>query len=184
MKYLSGITAIIHGLGMAIITAALCSCGFHLQGDKILAPPLQTMYLETSDPYGTLSHNLEQNLKLSHVRLVSSAKEAKTVLVIMQDDNSQELLSVSGTQQTRQYALKVTVTFALTDSSGSIIMPATTLTEQRYLTIQSNQILGTSNESNLFYQQMRRTLAFSIMNRIASNEVTAMVNKAIPSHSR
>lgn len=182
MKHLLKVTSIIYYVSMVLLTAALSGCGFHLQGDKTLAPPLQTMYLDTPDPYGILAHQLEQNLKLSHVRLVSSAKEAQTVLVIMQDDNSQELLSVSGTQQTRQYALKVTVSFAITDSSGSIIMPAVSLTEQRYITIQSNQILGTSNESNLFYQQMRRTLAFSIMNRIASQEVTAMVNKAMPSH--
>lgn len=179
MKYLSGIKLIIC---LMLLAAAVTGCGFHLQGNKVLAQPLQTMYIETPDPYGTLSHHLEQNLKLSHVTLVSSAKEAKTVLVILEDNNIQELLSVSGTQQTRQYALKVIVTFAVTDNSGRIIMPATTLTEQRYLTIQSNQIMGTSNESNLFYQQMRRTIAYSIMNRLASHEVTTMVYKAIPSH--
>ena len=39
-------------------------------------------------------------------------------------------------------------------------------------------ILGSSNEANLFYQQMRRTLAYAIMNRIASKEVTNIVNAA------
>ena len=41
--------------------------------------------------------------------------------------------------------------------------------------MQSNQILGSSNEANLFYQQMRRTLAYAIMNRIASQEVTQQI---------
>jgi LPS-assembly lipoprotein len=182
MKHLSGIKFAIYSVCIILFATALTGCGFHLQGNKILAPPLQTMYLDTPDPYGTLAQNLEQNLKLSNVKLVSNAKEAKTVLVIIEDNNVQELLSVSGTQQTRQYALKVFVTFAVTDSSGRIVMPATTLIEQRYLTIQSNQILGTSNESNLFYQQMRRTIAYNIMNRLASHEVTSMINKAIPSH--
>ncbi len=56
-------------------------------------------------------------------------------------------------------------------------MAAQTLEETRSITVQSNQILGSSNEATLFYQQMRRTLAYAIMNRIASKEVTRMVTK-------
>jgi len=159
-------------------TLFLTACGFHLQGETKLASPLHRLYLQTPDPYGHLARSLQLFLKKSHVELVSSPAEASATLVILHDDSSQELLSVSGTQQTRQYTLKVTVTFELTKAGGQIIVGPQMLTETRTITVQSNQILGSSNEANLFYQQMRRTLAYAIMNRIASKEITQLVEHA------
>ncbi len=154
-----------------------CSaCGFHLQGEMKLAPPLYHLYLQTADPYGYLANNLRQYLKTSRVQLVATTGEASAVLAILRDESSQELLSVSGTQQTRQYNLRVTVEFEITDAIGRALIPPQILTETRAITVQSNQILGSSNEANLFYQQMRRTLAYAIMNRLASKEITQQIN--------
>lgn len=157
----------------------LTSCGFHLQGERNLAPPLQRMMLVTNDPYGQLARTLKEYLKSSHVVLVSSAKEATTLLRILSDDASQELLSVSGSQQTRQYNLKITVLFDIADPNGRALIGPQVVAETRTLTVQSNQILGSSNEASLFYQQMRRTVAYAILNRIASREMSAQIEKAL-----
>jgi outer membrane lipopolysaccharide assembly protein LptE/RlpB len=117
---------------------------------------------------------------MSHVQLTQTAHEATTTLVIMQDESSQSLLSVNGTQQTRQYLLRVTVVFEILDKNGQTIVPAQTLTETKVITIQSNQILGSSNEANLYYLQMRSRLAYAIMLRIASDQVTRMIDNATP----
>jgi len=159
------------------IPLLLTSCGFHLQGELPLAPPLKQLYLETSDPYGQLTKNLQQYLKMSNVILTSSRLDAKTILIIISDTTSQLFLSVNSTQQTRQYNLVVTVVFEITDQNGNVILGPQTLAESKPITIQSNQILGSSNETTLYYQQMRRTLAYAIMNRIASKEVREMINK-------
>ncbi len=163
---------------VCIVTLFLTACGFHPQGDMKLAPPLQKMYLQTPDPYGTLSRDLRNYLKMSHVRLVTSPEEAETILEILSDTSRQELLSVAGTQQTRQYNLMVNVNFAVSDKNGHTILPAQSLTENRTITVQANQILGSSNEATLYTQQMRRTLAYAIVNRLASIEVTKTINKA------
>src|SRR5207302_1201983 len=104
-----------------------------------------------------------------------SPKEAQSILVILQNNLSQDLLSVNGTQKTRQYLLKVTVTFTITDKQGRNLIPLQTLIETRSITIQSNQILGSSNEASLFYQQMQRLLAYAIINRIASKQITRIL---------
>ncbi len=156
----------------------LTACGFHLQQEKNLAPPLHRIYLQAPDPYGQLARSLKEYLKQSHVHFVNSSQEASTILVISQDEPTQELLSVSGTQQTRQYNLRVTVTYSVTTAKGATIIPSQTLTEARAITIQSNQILGSSNEANLFYQQIRRTIAYNMVNRLASNYATHMINQA------
>lgn len=149
----------------------IVGCGFHLQGQMHLAPPLQKMYLQSPDPYGHLARNLQQYLKMSKVQLTATPAEADTILVILQDTTAQSLLSVSGTQQTRQYNLQVTVVFEITDKRGCVLIAPQVLTETRTITIQSNQILGSSNEANLYYQQMRRFLAYAILNRLATQEI-------------
>jgi LPS-assembly lipoprotein len=170
---------------ICVITMLLTACGFHPQGDMKLAPPLKKMYLQTTDPYGTLSRNLHDYLKMSHVQLVSSASQADTVLEVQRDTTTQELLSVAGTQQTRQYKLIVTVVFAVSDNKGRNLLEPQTLTETRTITVQSNQILGSSNEASLYTQQMRRSLAYAILNRLSSIEVTNTVNNAFsPSKNR
>jgi len=162
----------------------LTACGFHPQGSLELAPPLHSLYLQTSDPYGTLSRNLRDHLKTSHVKLVDSAKDASAVLEILNDSATQELLSVAGTQQTRQYKLIVSVTFSVSDNKGRTLLAPQTLRESRTITVQANQILGSSNEATLYMQQMRRMLAYAIMNRLASTEATNMINAGFPVKKR
>jgi LPS-assembly lipoprotein len=174
----------IHGFFTLLLTVFLAGCGFHLQGETQLAAPLHRMYLQSSDPYGQRSRSLEQDLKISKVQLVSSPLQASTILNIQRDSTSQDLLSVSGTQQTRQYNLTVTVIFEITDQKGRSIMSPQTLSESRTITVQSNQILGSSNEANLFYQQMRREIAHSIIYRIASRDVTTAIDNAFATNAR
>lgn len=160
------------------MTSLLIGCGFHLQGEVPLAPPLKKLMLKTDDPYGSLSRDLQENLKLSNVQLVEDQENADTILSITQDDASQQLQSVSGTQQTRQYNLIVNVTFNLTDHQGNTLLSDQHLQETRSITVQSDQILGSSNEATLYYQQMRHMIASEIMSRLSSIEVTAIVNQA------
>lgn len=173
-------SSIIRKLIIFCFSLMLCGCNFHLQGEIPLAPALHQMYFQTSDPYGYLSKSLEQYLKMSKVQLVSSPAEARTILIISNDSTAQDLLSVGGTQQTRQYKLSVFVTFEITDTKGMTIVAPQTVTESRVITVQSNQILGSSNEANLYYQQMRRGIAYAIMNRIASKSITQLINDAFP----
>lgn len=171
---------LLRALCLCLAACLLTACGFHLQGETHLAPPLHRMYLRTPDPYGHLAQDLEQYLKMSKVQLVSSPDQATTILSILKDTNSQVLLSVSATQQTRQYNLINTVEFEITDSKGRVIITPQTFTESRAITIQANQILGSSNEATLYYQQMRLAIAYAIMNRLASQEVTHTLMKAFP----
>lgn len=164
---------------MVVLVLILSACGFHLRGSMPLAKPLHRIYIESIDPYGVLVKELEQSLKMSHAEVVNSPDQADTVLKIIRDDSGQDLLSVSGTQQTRQYKLHVTVAFMILNAKNRhTLVDQQTLTESRVITIQSNQILGSSNEASMYFQQMRRTLASAIMFRLSSNEITRTLEAA------
>lgn len=160
-----------------LLIVFLTSCGFQPRGELPLAPPLHYLYLQTADPYGTLSHYLRDYLRASHVYLAPCPEQALVILNIIREETGQQLLSVSGTLQTRQYNLILTVTFQLTDPHGRCIMPPTVLTETRTMPVSTNQILGGSNEANTLYNQMRQSIVFSIMNRLASQQVTCLLKQ-------
>ena len=60
------------------------------------------------------------------------------------------------------------------------MLPTQTLRETDAITFQSNQILGSSDEVNVMYQQMRRTLAYAIIRALASNEASTQISAAFP----
>lgn len=151
---------------------SLAACGFHPQGQRQVATQLHHVYLQTDDPYGRLARSLKQELKIADIHTTESADDANVILNTLGESTNQELISVSGTQQTRQYRLSVEVSFELTDNKGAPILEKQTLSEYRIITLQSNQILGSANEAQLFYEQMRMKLAHAILNRITSPEVT------------
>jgi LPS-assembly lipoprotein len=158
-----------------VLAFILCACGFQLQGKTRLAGPLHRVYIQASDKYGHLVRYLEQYLKMSDAIVVNTPAEASTIFSIMKDEATQELISVSSTQQTRQYNLKVTVIFQITDNKGRILVSPQTISENRVITVQASQILGSDNQTNMIYQQMRRMIAYAIMVRIASNQVTRAI---------
>lgn len=162
---------------LLFIVLSLASCGFHLRGPMPLAPPLQRLYLQTPDPYGQLTRDLRLYFKMSNVHLVESPTEASTVLVILDEETNEQLLNINGTQETRQYNLILTVHFQITDSNGAILLSPEAISETRVLTIKAGQILAGSNEANNIYQQMRLAIAYDIMSRLASQNVTQRLTK-------
>lgn len=162
---------------ISLITISLSSCGFQLRGSAALSPPLKRLYIETANPYGPLTRNLRDYLKASDVEVTDTRQNALTVLHIVSETQTQQLLSVSGLQQTRQYSLTLTVTFEITSPNGAVLMPAIAVAESRTLTSVSDQILGSSNEQNTLYQQMRLAIVYDIMNRLSSHDVTTLLTE-------
>jgi LPS-assembly lipoprotein len=161
-----------------IITVIQTACGFHLRQPTPLAAPLQRIYIQSSDPYSQLTQNLQQSLESSGAKVVVSPDLASTILIIQREETGQQLLSVGGTQQTRQYNLILSVDFAVTDTVGRIILPSQTVTETSAITIQASQILAGSNEANNIYQKMRRAITLDIMLRLSSKAATEKLLKS------
>lgn len=162
---------------LLILAICLVSCGFHLRGQMPLSPPLKVIYLKTADPYGALARNLRLYLKLSGATLVDKPENAETILVILNERTTDRLLGISGTQETRQYSLVLTVTFEITNALGKMLVGPQVMTETRVLTIKAGQILAGSNEEHTLYQQMRQAIVYDIMSRLSSHFITEQLTK-------
>lgn len=159
------------------LTLFISSCGFHPRGSVALAPSLQQLYIKSSDPYGWLPRGLADYLSYSGVHTTTSIANAETILDILHIDKNEQLLSVSGTQQTRQYNLILSVTFQLTDPKGQVFVAPQTVSETRVLTVASDQILGGSNEADNLYQQMHQAIIYDMINRLSSRNVTTLLEQ-------
>lgn len=153
----------------------LSGCGFQLRGSAPPSPALQDLYIKTSAPYSEITHNLREYFKISGIHVVEIQQDAAIVLQILNESENQVLLSVSGTAQTRQYNLVLSISFQVTNNKGTVLVPPQSLSENRTLTVMSDQILGGSNEQIMLYQQMRQAIVYDIMNRLSSREVIAML---------
>lgn len=165
-----------------LLVSGLTSCGFHLRGATELPAPLQHVYVKSAKPYGELATNIRQYFKISGAHTTETASEAETVLNIIAESTGQQLLGVSGTQQTRQYNLTLSVTFQLTTPDGVALTVPETLTQSRTLPINAGEILSGSNQATALYQQMRRAIVFDIMNRLASHQINDILTKKPAAH--
>lgn len=154
---------------------SLSSCGFHLRGAAPVAPQLQHIYLKSEDPYGKLTRYLRQYFESNGIHLAESAQTSNIVLDILKEETGQQLLSVGGTLQTRQYNLTYSVSYQLVDPNGRVLVPDQTATQLRTLTIQASQILGGSNEAESMYEQMRSAIVYDIVNRLSSKEISTIL---------
>jgi len=160
----------------------LQGCGFHLRGPAVLAPALKKMYVQSFEPFSLLTSTLKIALKNAGVRIVENKQEADTVLSILQETPTQQLLSVGTTQQTRQYSLILSANYQISSPQDKPLLPLQTVVETRSLTLQANKILGTSNEQSDLYQQMRQSIAYDIIDRLSADETTAQLNAIKLSH--
>ncbi len=161
---------------VVIVTVSITSCGFHPRGPITLAPKLYKLHLQTNNPYGPLTRNLENYLKASNVTIVKNPKDSTAILYILHETKSQTLIGISGTQQTRQYNLILKAAFQVTDPSGKILVPPQPVTESRTLTIKADQILAGSNEANSLYRQMQQSISYNIMLKLGSVNMTKLID--------
>lgn len=164
----------------AIVLTILCilfltGCGFHPRGKIPLAEPLHYLYLKTPDPYGQLTRNLRLFLKVSGVHVTDSPLAANTTLSILNESTQEQLISINGTQDTRQYNLILTVVYEILGKNQQILVNPQIATETRTLTIKAGQMLAGSSEANILYQQMRQAIVYDILNRLSSDDVTKML---------
>lgn len=147
----------------------LVACGFHLRGDIPLSPELGPMYIDTKTPFDPLVQGIENTLSAYHIELVDSPKSAHTILHIDDIQSSENLISVSASTNTRQYALSETLKMTLSDQKGRDIIPLSTLTATNPLTVDSSQILNASNQKQALTSEMQQALIQQLMTKLASH---------------
>ncbi len=175
MKKLSD-TVKIFLLSLLIVT--LTSCGFHLRGSTPLPKELETLYIESSEPYGDFEQILREVLRTYKVNIVKTAKQAPLTLNIIQAKLQQSTGAVSGDLTMRQYTLSYVVKYEVIARNGTILIPPETVQTNTTFTANMNQMMTSSNNTTAQYLPgLQRDAVSRMIYRLTSDNSHTVLQK-------
>lgn len=145
----------------------LTGCGFHLRGMHEMPRWLNNVTVVIQNANRDMEPFLNEQLKAYHINTCSDASLAEYWLIVEQDNFRQQISSISSSTTPRQYQLIYTVLFKLQRAKGKEIMPLRQVVVTRLITLNSNRILGSTNEEDQSKTEMQRDAAIQIIDRLS-----------------
>lgn len=167
-----------------LLTACLTACGFHLRGMMDMPRWLTHVAIINSQPSGSvLAPSLVQTLESYRLIVDDDPATAQYWIVIDQEHFQEHITSVSSSTTPRQYELNYTVSFKLTTAKGKALLDSTPVSVTRQATINSDRILGSTQEEELLKQEMIREATVQIINRISRESSRLNINPHVSATS-
>lgn len=110
---------------------------------------------------------LSAQLQAYRIRVCPDTAMAKYWLIIEQDNFEQQITSISSSTTPRQYQLIYTVRFKLQRAQGEELIHSKQVVVTRQITINSDRILGSTNEEEQSKLEMQRDAAIQIIARLS-----------------
>ncbi|WP_448549162.1 LPS-assembly lipoprotein LptE [Thalassotalea fusca] len=161
-----------HSILLCLLTFSLLtlsSCGFHLRGDYLIAPELQTLSIRSTDRFGELTRVVKRHLIQHNIKIVENSQEDIAQLVILKDTLDRRTLSVFPNGQVAEYELTYTVHYQIKVKDKQ---PQSFKFEvNRDYQDDPDAALAKSRELSLMLREMRQEAADRILRNMASIEV-------------
>lgn len=161
-----------------LFTTVIAGCGFHLRGHEPLPVQLHTMYLESNQPYSSLTKQLQQTLQSVGVTLTQTAQAAPVTLQLLQDNFTQTTTAIGSGLQTSTYLLNYSISYQLLDNKGRVLQAPQTINTTRNYSITSNQILGDTNVQANLKDEMQRDVIYQLFNHLRSRNTLKALGQA------
>ncbi len=159
------------------LSCLLTGCGFHLYGKGGLPPQLQTVYVQSKTPYGTLESSLKQSLHALGANVVNAPEPGAITVNIANSSFTHDDSNNVSSSSASVYNFDYDVTFNMLDNHGTAITTPDTVTATRTLTLNPNEVLDANPEVDTTQQEMERDLVFQIVNVLNSQKSRAALTK-------
>jgi LPS-assembly lipoprotein len=149
---------------LVLALVVLAGCGFQLRGKQNL--PFDTLYVPGNTP---LSVALKRNLRVSSkTQLVDDPKQAEAVLSFTSEQREKIILSFDTAGRVREYQLRYTVGFRLTDAKGNVFIPTTEVRLTRDISFNDAEVLAKEAEETQLYADMQTDMVQQLLRRISA----------------
>ncbi|MCX7176658.1 MAG: LPS assembly lipoprotein LptE [Proteobacteria bacterium] len=151
-----------------ILTGLLGACGFQLRGAYVL--PFDKIYIglpETNELHAQLKRSITTG---SNARVIEVQKDAQATLLILDDKNAKNILSLAATGQAREFQLVRSFTFRLVDAKGRDWVPRTQIEIHRDISFSDNLVLSKYLEEALLWRDIQLDLVQQLMRRLAASK--------------
>ena len=149
-------------LVIIVTSLLLLGCGFQLQNSANFVGKLETLYIQTTDPYTVFYQTMKRKMVDNGVEITTERAAADFGLTIHADESDQRILSVSGRNTPREYEVYYLVKWSLTKGNQIIIQPTTNNRFQDY-TFDQRQLLGKSTESRIIQESLAEDIVQMIL---------------------
>lgn len=154
-------------LSYILITCLLVGCGFHLRGMVDMPKWLDNVAIVVQQGHRDLAPLIKEQLQSYKIYVNPDTTSAQYWLIIEHDDIQQNITSVSSSTTPRQYQLIYNLRFQLTRTNGKVLFPSSQVAVTRQITINSDRILGSTEEEELLKSEMRRDAVMQVINRLS-----------------
>jgi len=161
-------------IGVFIIVATLLTgCDFHLRGNFALPNTISSLYIQiptySFNELTALLDELTVLLEGNGIAVASDRKSADAVLVVEKETFDKRTLSVdSKTGKEREHELAYTISYRVLATDGKEILSPQTVNLVRDYVFDEVAVLGTNQEKNVLYQEMRQEAAHRILRRLVA----------------
>ena len=152
-------------IAILMIAMTQSSCGFHLRGQAAI--PYQSLFVETTG-YSTFANDLERAIRSgSKTKIAQNRADAQAVLKIIGESTERYILSLSSGGKVREFQLRYTVAYRLTDLAGNDLAPPGEILLRRDMTYDDTRVLAKESEEALLYRDMRTDAVQQMLRRLS-----------------
>ena len=139
------------------------SCGFHLRG--LSSIPFESVYIQASDPLVVL--DIKRRIQASSKTIVlDSQNDSQAILHILNAKKRKIILSVSGSGRVREFQLRYSISFKVTDKNGREIVPISNIEVNRVLPFSDSAFLASQKEEEMLVKEMKKNAILKMMDRL------------------
>ena len=144
----------------------LSACGFRLRGSGDTAEILGPVYV-TSQGYSAVADDLRRFLKESDVLLSEKSENSVLQVDIESEQTSRRSLTIGTDSQVRDIELTYSVNLTIKKTGDEEAIPERILVTRTY-TFDVTGVLGSADEEELLFRDMRFDLVRRLLERLAS----------------
>ncbi|MFK7816142.1 MAG: LPS assembly lipoprotein LptE [Gammaproteobacteria bacterium] len=148
-----------------LITSFMSGCGFHLAGEGTFADELSNTYVQGASSSKEMLRLLEKNLRSNQINVVES-DNATAVLRIINEETEKVVLTVDNDGKAREFELLLKVKFDVRRSDNTVLLNQQAVELSRDFVFDKSDLLGTNEEEQELYNEMRRDAAKLIIYRL------------------
>ena len=127
--------------------------------------PFESVYIQASDPLVVL--DIKRRIQASSKTIVlDSPNDSQAILHILNARKRKVILSVSGSGRVREFQLRYSISFKVTDKTGREVVPISNIEIKRVLPFSDSAFLSAQMEEKMLIKEMKKDAILKMMDRL------------------